>query len=69
MKYQWRNQQMKVLRQNEILTDEFQDTEVFPFSPFEKTYGDATEQPYREHVTPYIYKKTRFLIDCILSAR
>lgn len=32
------------------------DTEVFPFRLLEKAYWEANEQPYREHVTPYIYE-------------
>ena len=32
------------------------DTEVFPFSLLEKIYYEAIEQPYREHVTSYIYE-------------
>ena len=32
------------------------DTEVFPFSILEKVFWEAIEQPYREHVTPYIYE-------------
>lgn len=32
------------------------DTEVFPFSLLEQVCCEAIEQPYREHVTPYIYE-------------
>ena len=35
------------------------DTEVFPFSLLEKVYCEAIEQPYREHVTPYIYEDSQ----------
>lgn len=32
------------------------DAEVFPFRLLEKTFLEAADQPYREHVTPYIYE-------------
>lgn len=32
------------------------DTEVFPFTLLEKIHLEVEEQPYREHVTPYIYE-------------
>lgn len=35
------------------------DTEVFPFSLLERAYWEATEQSYREHVTPYIYENNQ----------
>ncbi|AFM42723.1 spore coat polysaccharide biosynthesis protein F, CMP-KDO synthetase [Desulfosporosinus acidiphilus SJ4] len=32
------------------------DTEAFPFEILKETYEKAVDQPYREHVTPYIYE-------------
>lgn len=33
------------------------ETEVFPFSVLQETFREATAQPDREHVTPYIYRQ------------
>ncbi|CAD5937734.1 cytidylyltransferase domain-containing protein [Planktothrix agardhii] len=33
------------------------DTEVFSFSTLQQAFGEATAQPDREHVTPFIYRQ------------
>lgn len=35
------------------------DTEIFSFQALERCFLEAKEQPYREHVTPYMYEEGR----------
>ena len=41
------------------------DTEVFSFEALERTFLEAKEQMYREHVTLYIYTTNEFRIDSV----
>ena len=43
------------------------DTEVFSYKVLEECFSEATEQPDREHVTPFIYRRhpERYRIKCM----
>ena len=43
------------------------DVEVFSFEMLEKTYRRATSKEDREHVTPYMRRKTKLSVDTILD--